>query len=142
MDPIRIDDALFGIIDYGLGADVLIVLVQDNDKSGMVPMWKFPGGRSERCDGSSENALVRELLEEIGITTQPEIEIHRANHTQFSDAWWVVKPLEPKESIRYGKEIGLIRLATRNECLSLIAEKFILPAHALALGEYLNRLAI
>jgi 8-oxo-dGTP pyrophosphatase MutT (NUDIX family) len=134
-----LDDILFGIVDFGEGADTKIVLVQDNDKPGRPPKYKCPGGRSEFGDQSNESALVREVLEELGIRCTPQAEVYRRNHTDHSVAWWATKPLDNADTMHPGKEIAIIHVVDKEECLSLIGKGDVLEAHAAALAEYLDR---
>lgn len=65
-----------------------LLLVCQRKENGTFPLkWEFPGGKVESNEGH-EDALRRELMEELGITAEELTEIFRHTH-KYSDAFMV-----------------------------------------------------
>ena len=65
-----------------------LLLVCQRKEEGTFPLkWEFPGGKVESDEGH-EDALCRELLEELGIRADKLSEIFRHTH-KYSDAFVV-----------------------------------------------------
>ena len=78
-----------------LGADRRILIAKRADHLHQGGLWEFPGGKVEAGE-SLQDALARELHEELGITIdkqacKPLLEIrHRySDKSVFLDVWWV-----------------------------------------------------
>ena len=59
--------------------DGRVLIAQRPEGKHMAGWWEFPGGKVAR-DESDQNALVRELREELGVETRPEAEIMMITH--------------------------------------------------------------
>ncbi|WP_339668739.1 8-oxo-dGTP diphosphatase MutT [Dasania marina] len=76
-----------------LNAQQQILIALRHDSSHQGGLWEFPGGKVE-ANESVQQALARELEEELGIITQrlqPLTQIHHdyGDKTVHLDVWWV-----------------------------------------------------
>ena len=60
-------------------ADGKILVCQRERRDTFGLMWEFPGGKV-KPDETLENALVRELCEELGVTAEIGREVYRSQH--------------------------------------------------------------
>ena len=86
--------------------DMRVLLAQRPEGKPMAGLWEFPGGKVDKGE-TPEQALIRELAEELGIETKPEClaPLSFASHS-YDDfhllmplfvcrRWWgIVRPME------------------------------------------------
>lgn len=107
--------AVVGILEK----DNKILITQRPPGKPYSGFWEFPGGKIE-ADEASQDALIRELYEELGIkvtSAHPWFTHHHAypDKTVSLEMWWVTEfSGEPK-----GQENQILKWATYSEMLNL-----------------------
>lgn len=82
-------------------------------------LWEFPGGKIEENE-TAEEALIRELGEEVGITpTLLQFLLHCEHHYQDHHVYLEVFEVRAFEGIAHGKEGQRIDWVTKEQLCSL-----------------------
>jgi 8-oxo-dGTP diphosphatase len=91
--PNIVPERLHIVIGVVLDTDGKVLISKRRDDAHQGSLWEFPGGKLESGEGA-EQALARELSEEIGIQVKACLPCHQLTHDYpdrqiLLDAWWV-----------------------------------------------------
>lgn len=108
------------------------VLIQQRQasKESWPNYWSIASGGSALAGESSQDAAMREVQEEIGLTldlhdVRPRLTLHREKN--FSDWYVVTRDVDPSTLTLQESEVQAVRWATKKEVLRMIEEKTFIP---------------
>jgi len=127
--------AAFAVVTGVPGQEGKIPLLQGNDKPD--DRWGLPGGSAEEDETHSDDVLMREVKEEIGVVVMPNpklvLRIPLSTHTMvFSHAEHYDGEPTP------GEEVKNLRFFTRDEVVEMVRKGQVFYRHALALRAFYN----
>ena len=75
----RTQPGLLRVVAAATIRDERVLVAKRSERMALPGQWEFPGGKVEPHE-SDEHALIRELMEELGISIQPQYLVNSVEH--------------------------------------------------------------
>lgn len=88
MSDQRLDSEFIAVVAAVITVNQRLLLCQRQDGPHLPLLWEFPGGKVDPGEGPEE-ALARELLEELGVSSCIGPQVHEVRHTYPEKRVWI-----------------------------------------------------